>query len=90
MLSHWSPAVFNALVLMCPNLLPVRIYFSYCSTAVIRKYEADKDGKICPVIAVGLKSLPLIQSYGSIQALSQDVKKSDRQHDLVIAVSTIL
>lgn len=75
---------------MCPNLLPVRIYFSYCSTAVIRKYEADKDGKICPVIAVGLKSLPLIQSYGSIQALSQDVKKSDRQHDLVIAVSTIL
>uniref|UniRef100_M1AWI6 Cytochrome C oxidase assembly protein cox11 n=1 Tax=Solanum tuberosum TaxID=4113 RepID=M1AWI6_SOLTU len=36
----------------------------------------------------GLKNLPLIQSYGSIQALSQDVKKSDRQHDLVIAVST--
>ncbi|WMV44099.1 hypothetical protein MTR67_037484 [Solanum verrucosum] len=33
----------------------------------------------------GLKNLPLIQSYGSIQALSQDVKKSDRQHDLVIA-----
>ncbi|OIS99613.1 hypothetical protein A4A49_32732 [Nicotiana attenuata] len=38
----------------------------------------------------GLKNLPLIQSYGSIQALSQDVKKSDRQHDLVIAISTIL
>ncbi|KAJ8555911.1 hypothetical protein K7X08_013407 [Anisodus acutangulus] len=33
----------------------------------------------------GLKNLPLIQSYGSIQALSKDVKKSDRQHDLVIA-----
>ncbi|CAN4127157.1 unnamed protein product [Withania somnifera] len=33
----------------------------------------------------GLKNLPLIQSYGNIQALSQDVKKSDRQHDLVIA-----
>lgn len=33
----------------------------------------------------GLKNLPLIQSYGSIQALSQDVKKNDRQHDLVIA-----
>lgn len=75
---------------MCPNLLPVSTYFSYYSTAVIRKYDADKNGKICPVFASGLKNLPLIQSYGSIQALSQDVKKSDRQHDLVIAVSTIL
>ncbi|KAK4338533.1 hypothetical protein RND71_043020 [Anisodus tanguticus] len=51
----------------------------------IMKCEADKDGEICPIIAAGLKNLPLIQSYGSIQALSKDVKKSDRQHDLVIA-----
>ncbi|KAL2543789.1 methyltransferase [Forsythia ovata] len=33
----------------------------------------------------GLKNLPLIQSYGSIQALSKHVNKSGRQHDLVIA-----
>ncbi|KAI3691886.1 hypothetical protein L6452_31688 [Arctium lappa] len=32
-----------------------------------------------------LKNLPLIQSYGSIQALSQNISKSDRKHDLVIA-----
>ncbi|CAA2956545.1 37S ribosomal S22, mitochondrial-like isoform X3 [Olea europaea subsp. europaea] len=33
----------------------------------------------------GLKNLPLIQSYGSIQALSKNTNKSGRQHDLVIA-----
>lgn len=32
-----------------------------------------------------LKNLPLIQSYGSIQALSQNISKSERKHDLVIA-----
>lgn len=32
-----------------------------------------------------LKDLPFIQSYGSIQALSQSINKSERQHDLVIA-----
>ncbi|CAI9771809.1 unnamed protein product [Fraxinus pennsylvanica] len=34
----------------------------------------------------GLKNLPLIQSYGSIQSLSKHANKSGRQHDLVIAV----
>ncbi|CAH9065757.1 unnamed protein product [Cuscuta epithymum] len=33
----------------------------------------------------GLKNLPLIQSYSSLQALTQNIKKSNRQHDLVIA-----
>nr|GMD01543.1 rsm22-cox11 tandem protein 2, mitochondrial-like [Ipomoea batatas] len=33
----------------------------------------------------GLKNLPLIHSYSSLQALSQNIKKSNRQHDLVIA-----
>ncbi|KAH7550111.1 hypothetical protein JRO89_XS13G0137100 [Xanthoceras sorbifolium] len=33
----------------------------------------------------GLKNLPLIHSYSSIQALSKDISKSDREHDLVIA-----
>lgn len=33
----------------------------------------------------GLKNLPLIQSYGSIQSLSKHANKSGRQHDLVIA-----
>lgn len=32
-----------------------------------------------------IKNLPLIQSYDSIQALSQNINKSERQHDLVIA-----
>ncbi|KOM36462.1 hypothetical protein LR48_Vigan02g261200 [Vigna angularis] len=34
----------------------------------------------------GLKNLPLIHSYDSIQALSKSIGKSDRGHDLVIAV----
>ncbi|XP_059662180.1 uncharacterized protein LOC132308177 [Cornus florida] len=33
----------------------------------------------------GLKNLPLIQSYGSIQALTKNINKSEREHDLVIA-----
>ncbi|CAH9068782.1 unnamed protein product [Cuscuta europaea] len=33
----------------------------------------------------GLKNMPLIQSYSSLQALTQNIKKSNRQHDLVIA-----
>ncbi|GMH28836.1 hypothetical protein Nepgr_030679 [Nepenthes gracilis] len=32
-----------------------------------------------------LKNLPLIHSYGSIQALNQDISKYEREHDLVIA-----
>ncbi|KAF8379988.1 hypothetical protein HHK36_027456 [Tetracentron sinense] len=32
-----------------------------------------------------LKDLPLIRSYDSIQALTQNIEKSDREHDLVIA-----
>ncbi|KAH9613708.1 hypothetical protein KSS87_021771 [Heliosperma pusillum] len=32
------------------------------------------------------KNMPLIHSYGSIQSLTKDIKKSERQHDLVIAV----
>ncbi|XP_058104737.1 uncharacterized protein LOC131248473 isoform X2 [Magnolia sinica] len=32
-----------------------------------------------------LKDLPLIQSYGSIQALTQNLEKGERDHDLVIA-----
>jgi len=36
---------------------------------------------------IGLKNLPLIHSYDSIQALSKNIGKSDRGHDLVIAVS---
>ncbi|KAK6935580.1 Ribosomal protein Rsm22-like, partial [Dillenia turbinata] len=33
----------------------------------------------------GLKDLPLIHSYNSIPAFTQNVKKSERKHDLVIA-----
>ena len=36
-----------------------------------------------------LKNLPLIKSYGSLQALTQDIK-TDRKHDLVIAVSIFI
>nr|DAD46326.1 TPA_asm: hypothetical protein HUJ06_004556 [Nelumbo nucifera] len=32
-----------------------------------------------------LKDLPLIHSYDSIQALTQNLEKSDREHDLVVA-----
>ncbi|KAJ9173760.1 hypothetical protein P3X46_016866 [Hevea brasiliensis] len=33
----------------------------------------------------GLKDLPLIHSYNSIQALTKNINKSEREHDLVIA-----
>ncbi|KHN37711.1 Methyltransferase-like protein 17, mitochondrial [Glycine soja] len=33
----------------------------------------------------GLKNLPLIHSYDSIQSLSKSITKSEREHDLVIA-----
>ncbi|KAL5552448.1 hypothetical protein UlMin_002624 [Ulmus minor] len=33
----------------------------------------------------GLKNLPLIHSYESIEALTKNIKKSERKHDLVIA-----
>lgn len=33
----------------------------------------------------GLKDLPLIQSYDSIQALAQKLGKSEKEHDLVVA-----
>ncbi|XVF53131.1 hypothetical protein PTKIN_Ptkin05aG0075400 [Pterospermum kingtungense] len=33
----------------------------------------------------GLKNLPLIYSYISLQALTKDIRKSEREHDLVIA-----
>ncbi|XP_008246152.1 PREDICTED: methyltransferase-like protein 17, mitochondrial, partial [Prunus mume] len=33
----------------------------------------------------GQKDLPLIHSYDSIQSLTKSIKKSDREHDLVIA-----
>ncbi|KAK4788769.1 hypothetical protein SAY86_020088 [Trapa natans] len=33
----------------------------------------------------GVKNLPLIHSFDSIQSLSKNVKKSEREHDLVIA-----
>lgn len=36
---------------------------------------------------LGLQNLPLIHSYDSIQALSKSIGKSERGHDLVIAVS---
>lgn len=42
------------------------------------------------MFVIDIKNLPHIQSYGSIQALSQNINKSERQHDLVIAVSIIL
>ncbi|XP_008437428.2 uncharacterized protein LOC103482845 [Cucumis melo] len=33
----------------------------------------------------GLKNLPLIHGYDSIQSLNKDISKSEREHDLVIA-----
>ncbi|KAF5206903.1 copper ion binding / methyltransferase, partial [Thalictrum thalictroides] len=33
----------------------------------------------------GLKDLPVLQSYDSLQALMQNLDKSDRMHDLVMA-----
>lgn len=33
----------------------------------------------------GLKNLPLIHSYNSIEALTKNIKKSERKHDIVIA-----
>lgn len=37
-----------------------------------------------------MKNLPLIHSYDSIQSLSKNIKKSERDHDLVIAVRFFL
>lgn len=36
------------------------------------------------------KNLPLIRSYDSLQALSREIDKHERGHDLVIAVSPYL
>ncbi|KAI3862214.1 hypothetical protein MKX03_037384, partial [Papaver bracteatum] len=36
-------------------------------------------------LALGMKDLPLIKSYDSIQALNQNIGKSEWEHDLVIA-----
>ncbi|XP_040370169.1 rsm22-cox11 tandem protein 2, mitochondrial-like [Rosa chinensis] len=33
----------------------------------------------------GQKNLPLIHSYGTLQSLTKNIKKSEREHDLVIA-----
>ncbi|KAF5729772.1 methyltransferase-like protein 17 mitochondrial [Tripterygium wilfordii] len=33
----------------------------------------------------GMKNLPIIHGYGSIEALTKKIKKSERKHDLVIA-----
>jgi len=35
---------------------------------------------------VGLKGLPLIHSYDSIQELNRNIEKHERGHDLVISV----
>lgn len=37
---------------------------------------------------IDLKDLPLIHSYDSIQELNRNLDKRDRQHDLVISVSS--
>lgn len=39
------------------------------------------------MLRLDLKNLPLIHGYTSLQALTKEVRKSERQHDLVIAVS---
>ena len=39
---------------------------------------------------LGIKNLPLTHSYGSIKALTKSISKSERGHELVIAVSCIL
>ena len=39
----------------------------------------------CP----GSKNLPLIQSYDNLQAMNRSIGKSEREHDLVIAVSLL-
>ncbi|KAF6146018.1 hypothetical protein GIB67_033377 [Kingdonia uniflora] len=41
--------------------------------------------RACQSLFQGQKDLPLIHSYDSIQALSKNLQKSDREHDLVIA-----
>lgn len=42
------------------------------------------------MVIVDLKNLPLIHSYDSIQSLTKNINKSERDHDLVIAVSFVL
>ena len=39
---------------------------------------------------LGMKNLPLSHGYGSIKALTKSINKSERGHELVIAVSCIL
>ena len=39
---------------------------------------------------LGMKNLPLTHSYGSIKALTKSINKSERGHELVIAISCIL
>jgi hypothetical protein len=38
---------------------------------------------------IDLKGLPLIHSYDNIQELNRNLDKQNRQHDLVISVSSL-
>jgi hypothetical protein len=40
-------------------------------------------------ILIDLKGLPLIHSYDNIQELNRNLDKQNRQHDLVISVSSL-
>lgn len=55
-----------------------------------RNHQLTENSDVNLSIILGLKDLPLIHSYNSIQALNKDISKSEREHDLVIAVSCIL
>lgn len=41
------------------------------------------------MVNLGQKDLPLIHSYGTLQSLTKSINKSEREHDLVIAVSFV-
>lgn len=61
------------------------MYIPYCGRLVFSTYWNNKIYTFSFVL--GLKDLPLIHGYDSIQALNKDISKSEREHDLVIAVS---
>jgi hypothetical protein len=82
---------FASLTLFLRNFMYIfvisRFLFVHIPSPLLAN-TCDKEGKswdLYVTIALGLKNLPLIHSYDSIQALNKSINKSERGHDLVIA-----
>jgi hypothetical protein len=67
-----------SIVYTCKSLLDiVSLYYHFSTHGVI------------VVVAQGAEQLPLIKLHPSLSLLSRSLKKTDREHNLVISVTTL-